>query len=138
MVALAIETLVVGRGHKRQVSKTCNAAENPAGMFRMSAHEGKLIVCERAGLVENQARDAELAKIVQKRRASELSELRFRHPQTCAELDGQFRHAIRMLIGPRRFRVDHPSESLGNAIQIVFICQDYPFCRFERGDGLET
>ena len=74
VIALAIKTLVVRRGHESEVTKTSDTTEDPTRMFGVLTHHSKLVVCELVRLIEDQARDPELAEIVKKRGSAELSE----------------------------------------------------------------
>jgi hypothetical protein len=94
VVALAIKALVVRRGHEREVTKTSDTTEDPTSMFGMLPHHCKLVVCELTRFVEDEARDAELTDIVEKRGTAQLSELRCGHSQARAEVHGQVGHAV--------------------------------------------
>ena len=121
VVAGAVEPLVVRRGRVREVSEAAGATEDLARGDRVPAHDPELVVGERAGLVQNQARHTELADVVQERRAPNLADLLARIAHDLGDRHTRRGDAARMLKGPRRLRVDDQRECLRHAIEAVLV-----------------
>ena len=97
----------------------------------MPAHHLELLVGELSGLVQNQARDTELADVVQERRTPDLANLLAGIAHDLGDRHTRGGDAARMLKGPRRLGVDDERERLRHAIEAVFIGDEHLVRRFD-------
>ena len=92
-IAGAVPALVGGADDRRDRAQGSGGAEDPLAEDRVLSHEVPLGTVQRAGLVEDPVGDADLADVVQLRRATDLVELLARHPEPAGDRHRELGHA---------------------------------------------
>ncbi len=101
-----------------------DAAQHLLRESRMELDALPLVVGQAARLVEDRVRDCELADVVQKARAAEVTQSVLVDPEGGRGRNGELGDARRMAVGVGRLRIDDEGKSLGDAIQAVAVGED--------------
>ena len=93
-VARPVPALVAGADQRRDADERGRALRDPLADQRVALHELPLVGVERAGLVEDRARDGDLADVVQLGRDHDALDLVLVETEAARDLRGQRRHLV--------------------------------------------
>ena len=133
-IALAVEPFVMGAGDRGEVRQCGNLRQDRFGMRRMQLHGFPFLGIELAGLVEDGVADAELADVVQQRRAPEPSALSRREPELLGDHVAEQRHPLAVAAGVGALGVDDLREGGRDIVEIIFVDGGRVLRGFERED----
>ena len=92
-VSTAVHPLVVVQDREQLSLEMTAPLEDPQADLRMGLHHRPLQRAQRAVLLQDRIRDAELADIMQKARAGENAHLRGGHPELAPDVHAELRDA---------------------------------------------
>jgi hypothetical protein len=130
---------VVGRRQRRERLEAAHPLEHPAREQRVLLDAGELGRRKRGGLVEDPARDRELADVVQQGHAAQVAELVGVEPQRRPHVGGDQARAVGVEVGPGRLGVHDRREGGGDPEQVLVVDLDQlvlglPLCEVGVGE----